>query len=112
MRTDYHRVLETVHRDRKGLVGQVGSVLRTARSDQSPYEAILFSVLFNDRGLLPALKDREKIEKKKKLRFQYATAAVGRIENGRCPVALQSLTELQELCQARDSILSGAGVTP
>ena len=112
MRTDYHRVLETVHQDRKGLLGQVGKVLRSARSDRSPYEAMLFSVLFNDRSLLPALKEREKIEKKKKLRFQYATAAIGRVETGRCPVAIQSLAELRELCQVRDSVLSEAGVTP
>lgn len=112
LRTDYHRVLESIHGERKSLLGQVGKVLQSARSDRSPYEAILFSVLLNERSLLPALKNREKFEKKKNLRFQYASAAIGRLERGQCPIGLQSVSELRELCQARDSVLSRAGVTP
>jgi hypothetical protein len=112
MRADYHHILEIVHRERKQVLEHIRKVLQSARSDRSPYEAILFSVLLQDRSLLPGLKEREKIEKKKKLRIQYASAAVGRIENGGCPISLQSKAELKELCQARDSVLKGAGVTP
>jgi hypothetical protein len=109
LRSDYHQALEVIHRDRSGLVGQVGKTLRTSRSDRSPYEAILFSVLMGERGLLPSLREREKVEKKKKLRLQYASVAVARLEGKACSVTQFSKAEFQELCRARDSVLSEAG---
>jgi hypothetical protein len=112
MRSDYHRVLETIHRDRKGVLSKVGQALRSSRSDSSPYEAILFAVLLKDQSLLPALKEREKVEKKRRLRTQFATAAIGRIERGGCPAALRGANELRELCQVRDSVLAESGRSP
>jgi hypothetical protein len=112
IRSDYHRVLKTIHRDRKGVLSQIGQTLRSSRSDSSPYEALLFAVLLKDHALLPALKEREKIEKKKRLRNQFATAAIGRIEGGGCPAVFRGANELRELCQVRDSVLAESGRAP
>ncbi len=86
--------------------------LRSAKADRSPYEAILFSTLLEDRSLIPALEARARIEVKKRVPHPYAALALSRLKSGNCVPVKKSTdlrSEWKELCLARDSVLSAGG---
>jgi hypothetical protein len=111
LRQDYQVALgRVIAGGRKSLVTELSKTLKQARANRSPYEAILFSLLLGERSLLPQLREREKWEKKRKLKYQYAAWALRRLETGNCPVPIPM--EYRELCNSRDSVLAHAGVGP
>jgi len=105
-RHQYLKELQLLSQDSKLFSHDLARQVLAKKTFQPPYDAILISVLVHEHNdeLKKALRSRAKIETEKKIKYQYAVAALERIEGGACSPQFSDRA-YDEVCRARDSAM-------
>lgn len=107
LRKDYLECLRLADLNPGDFLKKLSKSLLKAKKAAPPYEAILFSVLSRAIELRPALESRAKVERKLKLAFRYADAALFRMDGKACTEKPEFTHPFyREVCTAQDSILA------
>ncbi len=111
LHADYASLQEALLRDRPQAIGYIQKALLKSTLSQSPYEAILFSMLLSEKSLIPTLEKRAKIDQKIRVPFRYAALAVERLKGKTClDLGSRYSSEFyQELCHVQDPLLASLG---
>ena len=88
-------------------LAKLNLALKNAKKAAPPYEAILLSALSTSPEIEKGLQDRALIERRLKLPFRYADAALFHLQGNPCEERKEFRHPFyREVCTARDSILS------
>jgi hypothetical protein len=111
MRKDYFELIDSLSKDRKNTVRRMKGELERASGARTPYSLVLFSMLMGEPDLQKALSKRAFIEKKLKVPYRYADAALLRAKGGECLREGRKFAHefYREICTVRDSTLNQLG---